>query len=118
LHLDELEDSGIAGGGRLNLGVGQHPVTEVLDLACVTRSFEQLRDEGRLALQRLPAEGVEGPRRHVADAVDHRMAIAGPRSSAVALLYLCRLQRSVYVVDGDAAVLHVHPRAELGGWSR
>ena len=110
-----LQQQRLAGGQRLDLGVGQGGGVDVLDLAGRQLAGEDLGDEPRLALQRLPHVAVEGALGDIPDDPHAPVVVARAQAAALALFHVGGPPGGVDVVDGDAAVLDVGAHPELVG---
>ena len=110
-----VEDQRIAGGERFDLGETQGVLADVLDLAHVQAPAHYLADEAGLALDCLPAVGVETALDRVAVDCDLRVLVALAHAAAFALLDVRGPPRTVEVMDRDAPVLDVGADPHLLG---
>ena len=115
IDLDLLDDGGIAGRDRLDLGVGESAAFEVLRRADRRFSAHHLMDKARLGFQRLPHVGVEGTFRDVAVDLHLFVRVALAQYPAFALLDVARAPWRVEVMKCHKPSLNVGAGAHLFG---
>jgi len=108
-----VKDQRVAGGERLDLGVAERLVADVVDRADIEPAAGDLGDELRFALDRLPAVRIEAPLDDVPVDLDLRILVALAQNPAFALLDIARAPRNVNVVKRDRAGLDVRAHAHL-----
>ena len=113
VHL--FADALVSGAQRLDLGIGERRLVNILTASHRGFAGHDLGDEFLLIFHRLPEVSVEGRFRDIAVDVYLLVAVALPDDAPAALLQITRPPRAVEVVERHEPVLHVHARAHFEG---